>query len=129
MTNAVVVREIYWCGDAEADLLLSDGVHECRAFCHPCGYKVGDVVTNLLNVLDTGVVMISTELSLRIEQQGGSSSLEHWIVGRVKELVEGAVSKEGSVSVGSFEIQGIDFPGDIQKGDIVEFAASRLDVF
>ena len=128
MINAIVVRNINWIGVAEANLLLSDGEHECRVFCHPCGYKIGDVVTNLFHVLGTRSVRISTESSPRIEYQEGPSNFEHWVVGRVNKLVERTISKEGSVTVGSFEIQGIELPGDIQKGDIVEFAASRLDV-
>jgi len=129
LIDTIKINQIIWIGDDEAQLILNDGSHECRAFCHPCDFREGEIVSNRLNVLDAVDVRVSNDSEPEIEQLKSSSGLCHRIVALVIDLNESSLQKTGAVAVGPFEFQGIPFPGDVRKDDLVEFEVSRLDVY
>ena len=118
----MVVRGIRWIGYEEAIVTVSDGTHDCAAFCHPCSLTVGATLTEPLHALDVAEVRLSDGWSERIVNQAELGEFNHRVVARVLDFTRGVVS------VGSISIDGVRLPGDVRDGEFVEFEVERLDV-
>ncbi|REJ73593.1 MAG: hypothetical protein DWQ34_09945 [Planctomycetota bacterium] len=104
--------------------MVTDGVHECIAFSHPCTLKIGASLDEPLHALDHGTVVRSSDHRESLRQQSRLGYFNYWVVARVA-----SVSKKcGTVRVGGIIIDGIILPGDVAEGEVVEFSVERLDI-
>lgn len=126
MSGSVRVKQINWIGVDEADMLLTDGTHECWAFCHPCHYSEADEGLGGLQASNTREARISLETESKFELRRGTSGHPYRVVGRVSDTGAMTVAKEGSITIGSFEIEFVRLPGDVEVGDYVELEIGRL---
>ena len=115
------IKKVMKSGD-EADLILSDGNHECLVFCHPCSLNEGDEFDGMIHVFDTDDIVKSDEETIYIEYKPSVSHYNHWIVAEVENV------SKGKLKVGDFHFQVFRLPGDIKEGERVEFNAYRLDL-
>ena len=118
------VKYIDWIDkDAEeAAVLVTDGTHNCWAFCHPCRILVGHSFSSPLYSLDEkSVVLVDPNTPLEIVRQR-SNSWSH----RVVAVIEDKDKK--IVTIGRLKLVLTQLPGDLKNGDIIECYPDRLDL-
>lgn len=107
-----------------ADVLVSDGEHECCVFCYPCQIKKGEKVICPLIIFETGNIVKSISSKTSIQSQKSLSKYNYWVVAKVADV------DSGEIRVGSLRMmlnaQGL--PGDIRANEMIEFAAHRIDL-
>jgi hypothetical protein len=109
--------------DGEAEVIVTDGQHHCLAYCHSCELSAGESIPGRLHVLEHGNICVSRETKCGISRQSRLGHFNQWFVARVEDRVSGLVS------VGKLCLDGLRLPGDIKNGELVEFAATRVDIF
>ena len=109
--------------DGEAEVVVTDGQYRCLAYCHPCALSAGDPIPGRLHVLERGTICVSTQTACSITRQSRLGHFDQWFVARVADRIRGIVS------VGKLYLDGLRLPGDIKNGELVEFAATRVDIF
>lgn len=107
-----------------ADLIVSDGKHECCVFSYPCLIQKGEQISCPLIIFVTGNIIKSTASEVSIQPQKSLSKYNYWIVAKVVDV------DSGEISVGNLRmILNADMlPGDIRTNEIIEFAAERIDL-
>ncbi|WP_345843359.1 hypothetical protein [Shewanella algae] len=118
------VEKLNWTSKSaqEAELTITDGEYSCIAFCQPCEYEKGAEV-DYLHAFMAKEVMLSNSGLVSIE------ALEEKVLPhRVTAVVEDRL--ENIVKVGSIIIE-LDcaIPAGVDKGMLVDFECSRLDVW
>ena len=119
------VKDIIWIDkdSHEAEVLVSDGVHHCHAFCHPCHLKVGDEILEPLHSLGEASVYRVDHQEVTIRQQPGSDCWQH-------ELVAVVLDRDTKlVQVGQIRVVLSTMPGDIANGETIECFPDRLDIY
>ena len=109
--------------DGEAEVVVTDGQYQCLAYCHPCELSVGDSIRGRLHIFEHGNICASKKTSCSITRQRRTGYFDQWFVARVEDRATGIVR------VGRLCFDGLRFPGDIKNGELVEFAAARVDIF
>lgn len=117
------VKEVFL-KNGGADVIVSDGEHECRVFSYPCQVQEGEEISQSLIVFETGNIIKSATSKVSIQSQKSLSEYNYWIVARVVDV------NDGEVSVGNLRmVLGAGrLPGDIRVNEVVEFAAERIDL-
>jgi hypothetical protein len=105
----------------ESEIVIGDGVFQCRCFGHPSEVAVGQVLSGRLFALNARGLRRGESAVPRIEYCGGFS---HRMVG---ELLR---TNPAIVKIGGFEIE-LDTvpPGDVRIGELLECECDRLDLF
>lgn len=118
------VKEIRWIDkdSGEASVTVSDGIHECVAFSHPCHLNVGDEIKEPLHSLDESSVYKVEKQEANLRRQSGTDNWNHELVGLVLD------KDKYLIQVGQLKIVLNSLPGDIANGDFVECCPSRLDI-
>ena len=116
----MIIKKIDWIDEniKEAEVTVTDGTYEIICFCHPCDYKEGDEVKEVLNCFNTGLVYISEEECL-VQKQ--TPPWDYWIVAKVID------SKSNLAAVGDI-MMNVDIPKDINNGEFIEFNCTRFDL-
>ena len=105
---------------SEATLLLDDGKHQCRAFEHPRGSRIGALMKEPLLGFESRDVERDDSGPAGFTSDG--TQLGCIVRGYVERVADPAIR------VGSFVVElGLPLPGDIGIGDMVRFRCSRLD--
>jgi hypothetical protein len=118
------VKEIKWFSkdSDEASVIVSDGVYECLAFCHPCYLNVGDEIIEPLHSLDETSVHRVENQKVNLKRESGNDNWNHELVALVLDI------EKNLVQVGQIKIILNSLPGDVANGDFVECFPSRLDI-
>lgn len=126
VSSQLIIQKVEFYGDEAATVTLNNGHSSIEAFCHPCEYKIGDKVDNLLRVLEADVKSaylldwpeeaIEKASKERIEKTGTYSYVG---VGTV------ADEKKDIITVNGFRIE----VEDISCNGAVEFEIERLDLW
>lgn len=122
----VRVEKVESLGGGNSLAHLTDGTYSCSAFSDESGPKVGETLEGALHAHGARAARVSDDHLPSLERD--SSPFGHWIVGRISQLFEGTVCKEGSVTIGGFRVEDVVFPGDAEIGTLVEFSVDRLDI-
>lgn len=110
------IKFISWI-DKEAEdaaLIITDGTHECLAFCHPCRVKVGDTVTLPLQSLDEKSIVFVDTRTVSVVKREGSDSWEQRIIAVIED------KDRKIVGIGGIKIALNQLPGDLKKGETIE---------
>lgn len=121
------ITKLNWISEAakEAELTVSDGIHECLAFSQPCNVQENETLIEPLHAMDIENLrkvfdQTYDEKIMRINE----SYFSHYCVAKVVK------TSESIVSVGSIIIQlESTIPSWANEGDLVEFSCSRLDIW
>lgn len=104
----------------EAEVVIGDGVFQCKCFCQPCHVVVGQVVQGRLFGFNAHSLYRSDETVPLFEPR---DRFAYRVVGELRAL------RPAVVRVGSIEIElDAGSPGDWRVGETVEFECERLDV-
>ena len=123
----MIVKKINWISKAakEAELVVTDGIHECLAFSQPCSLQENEMFTAPLHVIDVENLMkvIDQNIEEKI-MKITESYFSQYCVAKVFK------ANESMVSVGNIIMQFENtIPGWAKDGDFVEFKCSRLDIW
>jgi uncharacterized protein YpiB (UPF0302 family) len=122
INSVMFVKEVNF-GEDGADILVSDGEHECYVFSYASQIQKGQKINTPLEILDTHNISKSKNLEVSITHQRSLSKYNYWIVARVVSV------ESGEISVGNLRMMlNNQLPGDVQANDIIEFAAERIDL-
>ena len=126
--DKLIIKKVNFYGDETASVTVDSGLLSLEVFCHPCEYREGDTVSNLLQVLDADIKSAFLadwpepepgELQEYIKQTGSYS-----YIGRGKVI---------DVDNGIIEVLGVriavDYLPNIPSNGIVEFNITRLDLW
>ena len=119
------IKKITWLDKEaeEAAVLITDGTHECLAFCHPCRLKEGTLVKSaLISLNERSVVAANKNAIPGIVKQSDDNDWSHSIVA----IIEDKSSR--IVAIGGIKLELSQLPGDLNQGDIIECYPSRLDL-
>ena len=117
------VKDIIWIDkDAEESLILiTDGIHECIAFCQPCRIKVNHALTSpLYSLSEKKIVLVDANTSPEIARQS-SDNWSHHVVAVIED------KDKKIVAVGNIKLVLSHLPGDLKNGDMIECYPDRLD--
>jgi len=123
----VKVKNIKWISNSakEAELIITDGVNECLVFSQPCIVRIGEEISEPLKTLDTENLMKITDTSHheKIEKIVESYFAYHCVA----KVID---CNKGIVQIGKLKIElNQRIPAWANKGDLVEFDCSRLDLW
>jgi len=121
------IIKLNWISKAarEAELIVSDGTHECLAFSQPCNVQLNQVLNKPLHAVDVENLMkLLDQDNNEIIKRINESYFSHYCVARVLSMDESVVSVGGIL----IEIEGA-IPGWATQGDLIEFKCSRLDIW
>lgn len=118
----VRVSSIEWLSrEAEEAIVdVDDGRHRCRTFCHPCQVKQGDMVLEPLIAFDSSKI---ERVSSEVEQFKSMDSPFGYSIRAVVTSIAEPILAVGKILI---ELD-VPLPGDIQKGEVVDFECERLD--
>jgi hypothetical protein len=123
LVNSIMFVKEVISGEGGADILVSDGEHECYVFSYPYQIQKGQEINTPLEILDTHNIIKSKNLEVSITHQRSLSKYNYWIVARVVSV------ESGEISVGNLRMMlNNQLPGDVQLNDIIEFAAERINL-
>lgn len=119
------IKEIKWLDQESKEAMLtvaSDG-HSLTCFSHPCSYKIGDVLTEPLECLDTDDVILCEKPEEDIEKLG--KIFNYRICGRIKSKDESILEVYGF----NLHLDKNKIPNDINEGAYIQFLSSRIDIW
>ena len=105
----------------EADIVVTDGVHEIMCYCHPIDNPQVNQSVKSISTLYADDIMSEPNEELTAKKTD-ESHYSYYLVGKV-------INREkGLISIGKLiiEIDGY-LPGDVKVGDIVKLSAVRMD--
>lgn len=104
-----------------ADVTVTDGQYDCRAFSYPCHAVEGEVVTEPLQLFDEAICLMFEDAEPRIEGTG-DVGFRHFGVAKVLDV------ENDLLSVGELIFQVGELPRGLAVGDAVEFECVRIDL-
>lgn len=119
------IKEIEWLDEESKEAILtvvSDG-HSLTCFSHPCGYNIGDVLTEPLECLDTDDVILCEKPEEDIEKLG--KIFNYRIRGRIKSKDEFILEVYGF----NLHLDKNKISNDINEGAYIQFLSSRIDIW
>lgn len=121
------VTKLNWLSKAakEAELIVSDGTHECLTFSQPCNVQLNENLVEPLHAMDVENLMtvVDRDIDEKI-MRINDSYFSHYCIAKVVSM------DESIVSVGGILIQlESAIPSWAKEGDLVEFKCSRLDIW
>jgi hypothetical protein len=121
------VTKLNWLSKAakEAELIVSDGTHECLVFSQPCNVQLNENVIEPLHAMDVENLMkvVDQDMNENIKRTN-ESYFSHYCVARVVRMDESVVSV-GDIII---QLEGA-IPSWAKEGDLVGFKCSRLDIW
>lgn len=121
------ITKLNWLSKAalEAEMIVSDGTHECLAFSQPCHVQLDQNLIEPLHAVDVENLMkvINQDRSENIKRIN-DSYFSHYCVAKVMSMEKSIVSV-GEILI---ELEGA-IPGWANDGDLIEFKCSRLDIW
>ena len=121
------IIKLNWLSKAarEAELVVSDGTHECLAFSQPCNVQLNHILNKPLHAVDVENLMrVDDQNKNEIIKRTDESYFSHYCIARVVRMDEPVVSV-GRILI---EIEGA-IPGWAKEDDLIEFKCSRLDIW
>lgn len=121
------IVQLKWLSESakEAELIVSDGLHECLVFSQPCSVQLNETYTEPLHAVDIENLMkVNVEDASEKIVRLNDSYFSQYFVARVLNINEGLV-KVGGILI-EFDVP---IPGWANEGDLVEFKCSRLDLW
>ena len=117
----MIIKKIIWLDRvAEEALIVINSDYYCEAFCQPCRYQEGDIITDpLLSFEEASIIKTEEPLSIIRDH----SHFGHEIVAEVLDGDQNLVKIENII----IELDS-SLPKDIKKGERVSFCTPRLDV-
>ena len=109
----------------EAELIVSDGVHECLVFSHPCQLQQNQTYSHPLHVLNVENLMkVIDEGAIEKITKTNQEYFSHYCVARVLNI------EEGIVAIGEllFELD-VPIPRWADIDSLIEFKCSRIDIW
>lgn len=116
------ISSIEWISSdaAEAILTLTDGVYSARVFCHPCKYKIGDLIDGAVDAF--GVISIEVAAG-PVGVHADENALSCAITG-VVDFVDPPILRVGKLR---FDIGDGELPVGVEMGDFLTVRCLRLD--
>lgn len=121
------ILKLLWISESakEAELIISDGIHQCLAFSQPCHAQKEQIIHEPLHAFDVENLMKVVDHNQHESiHKTKESYFSHYCIAKVKNL------NESIVSIGNLliKIDGI-LPGWVDEGDLIEFKCARLDIW
>lgn len=109
----------------EAELIVSDGVHECLVFSQPCQVQQNEIYSETLHAMDVENLMkVLDESASEKIVKTNEDYFSHYCVARVLKM------EEAIVAIGEILIElDVPIPSWANEGDLVEFKCGRLDIW
>ena len=117
------IKRIEWISQEaqEAVVWISDGIHECKVFSHPCEKAEGETINEPLIGFNCRDIETRTGEDSRFMKEIDEFGWE--IVAMVKDF------SNSILMVGDILIEtDVPLPGDCRDSDVVFFSCSRLDL-
>lgn len=122
------IIQLHWISKSakEAEIIVSDGIHQCLVFSHPCSVNINEVYNEPLHTLfieDLMLANVDEEIDESIAKIN-EGYFAHYCIGRVVNR------EENIVGIGGIKIiidEGIPFWAN--NGDLIEFKCVRLDLW
>ena len=106
----------------EAEVCVTDGVHQILCFAHPFSGQAGDVLYDPLFIVDPNDIVK--------ENPGREEVIQEINVFSCKLFGQLQNKNSGLLRIGNifFELDENLIPGDIYSGDVISFSCNRVDV-
>jgi hypothetical protein len=121
------VVELKWISKSgkEAELIVSDGVHECLVFSQPCKVQLNQSLSEPLHALDVDEFMTAIsgdnkEKIIKLDE----SYFSHYCIAKI-DSIDNSIVSVGDILI---ELEGI-MPSWAKEGDLVTFKCARLDIW
>lgn len=119
------VKKLMWDGNknSTAEAIITDGKYECLTFCHPCKILEGQELSEPLGCFMSEVIMVSFTHDFSLTKDSDS----YFGYSGIGQLVD---KETGLIKLGDLKLT-LDgyLPGDLEKGQFVEFKCSRIDIW
>lgn len=119
------IKEIEWLDEENKEAVLNvvSGMHSIKCFSYPCKHKIGDILTEPLECLETKNVVLCRVPEEDIKKL--EKPFKYRICGKLK------CKEESILEVYGFKIH-LDenmIPNDIKDGAYIQFISSRIDIW